>query len=142
MAHARIDMARRLLSAKDVAGARRECTAVLAGAAATQDATAAHLILAECARRDGNGAKALTHAQKAVDSAPADAVARYALAELLEASGHKTAALEQVRQAVALDQRFVQAWNYLGILAGESGDNVGAATAFAETVRLDPQRAT
>src|SRR5260221_10239971 len=109
---ASIDRARQLLAAQDLAGARRECAAILASGAVAGDAAAAHLILAECARRAGDGEAALIHARSAVDSAPADPVARYALAEMLEAAGDKYNAIASLREAVRLDPRFVQAWNY------------------------------
>ncbi|MEO8302862.1 MAG: tetratricopeptide repeat protein [Betaproteobacteria bacterium] len=88
------------------------------------------------------GAAALTLARSAVEHAPGDPSARYALAEQLEAAGERAAALVHLRQAVAIDARFGAAWNYLGILLGESGDDAGAAAAFKSTVQLDPQRAT
>ena len=140
MKAASLDRARQCLGAQDVAGARRAATELLRSRDA-QAIAGAHLVLAECARRAGDGATALMHARSAVDHAPGDASARYALAELLEAAGEKAEAIGALRQATAADPRFAAAWNYLGILLGESGDEAGAVAAFSATLRLDPHRA-
>ena len=142
MAHPGIDRARRLLAAGDVGGARREAQAVLRANADRRDRCSAHLLLADCSRRAGDGASALTHARSAVSGAPDDPVAHYALAELLEAAGDKAGAAASLREAVRLNPRFAAAWSYFGILVGEAGDTAGAEQAFATTVQLDPQRAT
>jgi protein O-GlcNAc transferase len=142
MARPSIDRARRLVAAQDLAGARRECAAILnQGVAANDEIAAVHLVLAECSRRAGDATEAVKHTQSAIAAAPGNALARYALAESLEDAGDKPGAIASLRHAVKLDARFVQAWSYLGILLGESGDVAGAERALAETVRLDPERA-
>jgi CRISPR-associated protein Csy1 len=142
MPQASVERARQLLGSDDIAGARRECAAILASAANGNDKAAAHLVLAECSRRGADIAAATRHAQSAVVCAPADPAARYALAELLEKAGDLDGAIASLRRAIELQPAFVQGWNYLGILLGERDDYAGAEEAFAQTVRLDPQRAT
>ncbi len=140
MARASIDRARQLAAAQDLAGARRECMAILGSGVGAHAIADAQLVLAECSRRAGDATGAMQHTHSAIAAAPGDALARYALAELLEGAGDKPSAIASLRHAVQLDSRFVQAWSYLGILLGETGDVAGAERAFTETVRLDPQR--
>ncbi|MGH8714591.1 MAG: tetratricopeptide repeat protein, partial [Casimicrobiaceae bacterium] len=140
-ASARAERARQRLAAGDIAGARREAEAILAGAAGAGEHTAAHLVLATCLDRAGDVAAAVGHARAAVARTPDDPVAHYVHGELQEKAGDKTGAAASVRRALALDPRFVQAQHYLCILLGESGDNDGAVAAFTETVRLDPAHA-
>ena len=142
MAHPGIERARRLLAGGDVGGAKREAQAVLRANADRRDKAGAHLLLADCLRRVGDGASALTHVRSALAGAPDDPVAHYALAELLEASGDKAGAMSSLREAVRLNPNFVAAWGYLGILLGEAGDAAGAEQAFLTTLRLDAQRPT
>jgi len=142
MPQASAERARQLLKRDDIAGARRECAAILASAANGSDQAMAHLILAECSRRGSDIAAATQHAQSAVACAPGDPTARYAVAELLEKAGDIDGAIASLRRAIELQSAFVQGWNYLGILLGGRDDYAGAEEAFAQTVRLDPQRAT
>ena len=137
----RVERARQRLAAGDLAGARREAEAVLAGAGQAEDHVAAHLVLATCFDRAHDIRNAMAHAQAAVARGPEDPVAHYVYGELQEQGGDKAGALASVRRSLALNPRFVQAQHYLGILLGESGDTEGAAAAFAETVRLDPAHA-
>lgn len=142
MAQSRVERAQRRLAAQDIAGARRDCEAILGDSRANaRDRAGAHLVLATCSQRSADQASALSHVRSAIDLNAGDPVAHYALAELLESGGDKAAAMASLRRAIALNANFVQAWNYLGILLGESGDDAGAATAFEHTVRLDPGHA-
>ena len=138
---ARVDRARQRLAAGDLAGARREAEAILAGAAEAADHVAAHLVLATCFDRAHDIKSAAAHARAAVARAPDDPVAHYVHGELQEQDGDKQGALASVRRALAINPKFVQAQHYLGILLGESGDTEGAAAAFEQTVRLDPAHA-
>jgi predicted O-linked N-acetylglucosamine transferase (SPINDLY family) len=137
-----LEEARRRLAANDVAGARRQCEALLAGAEHSAAKAAVHLVLAECCRRSDDDAAAIAHVHEAIAGAPADPVARYALAELLDKAGAKDEAVASLRRAVEIEPRFAQGWNFLGILLGERGDAAGAALAFERTLELDPRRAT
>src|SRR5688572_16056741 len=116
MPRSRVERAQQRLSAQDLAGARRECAAILSDAAAEPGELAgAHLVLAACCRRGADPAAALAHLHGAVAMTPADPLTRYALAELLEDVGDKQGAIANLQRAVALNPAFVQAWNYLGI---------------------------
>jgi protein O-GlcNAc transferase len=137
----RVERARQRLAAGDLAGARREAEAILAGAGEAPDHVAAHLVLATCFDRAHDIKSAAAHARAAVTRAPDDAVAHYVHGELQEQDGDKQGALASVRRALAINPKFVQAQHYLGILLGESGDTEGAAAAFEQTVRLDPAHA-
>ena len=138
---ARVERARQRLAAGDLAGARREAEAILAGAGDAPDHVAAHLVLATCFDRAHDIKNAAAHARAAVARAPEDPVAHYVYGELQEQDGDKQGALASVRRALELNPKFVQAQHYLGILLGESGDTEGAAAAFEQTVRLDPAHA-
>jgi CRISPR-associated protein Csy1 len=138
---ARVERARQRLAAGDLAGARREAEAILAGAGNAPDYVAAHLVLATCFDRAHDIKSATAHARAAVTRAPDDPVAHYVHGELQEQDGDKEGAMASVRRAVALNPNFVQAHHYLGILLGESGDAEGAVAAFEQTVRLDPAHA-
>jgi tetratricopeptide (TPR) repeat protein len=137
----RIEHARQRLAAGDLAGARREAEAILAGAVNPPEQAAAHLVLATCFDRARDIKTAVAHGRAAVGRTPDDPLAHYIHAELQEQDGDKDGALASVRRAIALKPQFVQAHHYHGILLGESGDTEGAAAAFAETVRLDPGHA-
>jgi CRISPR-associated protein Csy1 len=138
---ARVERARQRLAAGDLAGARREAEAILAGPGDAPDHVAAHLVLATCFDRAHDIKSAAAHARAAVTRAPDDPVAHYVHGELQEQDGDKEGALASVRRALALNPRFVQAQHYLGILLGETGDAEGAVAAFEQTVRLDPAHA-
>ncbi|HKW54649.1 MAG TPA: tetratricopeptide repeat protein, partial [Stellaceae bacterium] len=137
-ATARVERAKRLLASGDLAAARRDAEAILAGAVDRREQAAAHLILASCFEHGHDLGAALAQTGAAIELTPDDPIAHYVNGELQEQSGDKAAAIASVRAAVALDPRLVRARHYLGILLGESGDTEGAAAAFAETVRLDP----
>ena len=137
----RADQARRRLAAGDLAGARRDAEAIVAGSTSGAERGAAHLLLAACCEKDGDPAAALVHAGAAVDCAPRDPLAHYAHAELQEKAGNAEGAIASLRHAVALQAGFAQAWRYLGILLGESGDNEGAIATLETALRIDPDHA-
>ena len=136
-----VEAARRSFAAGDLAAARREAEAVLAGAGTGAQRSSAHLVLAGCSEKAGDPAAALAHARAAVDCAPDDALARYACAELQEAAGDAGSAIDSLRSAIALNPRFAQALRYLGVLLGESGDAEGAEAALQEALAIDPNHA-
>ena len=83
----RLVVARQRLAAGDLAGARREAEAIIAGAPSEAGRAPGHLVLAACCEKTGDVAGALVHARAAVACAPRDPVAHYACAELHEAAG-------------------------------------------------------
>ncbi len=136
-----MERARQLFSAGDIAGARRECDALLKGEAADSERATAHMLLAACYRKNKDLDAALRHGRAAVATAPSDPIGYYALAELQEAAGDPDAALASLARALKLNPQLVQAHHYRGILLGEAGDTSGAVAAFEETLRLDPGHA-
>jgi hypothetical protein len=77
----RIDHARQLLLAGDIAAARRVCEACLPAPVDAKELAGAHLILAACCRGESDPVAMLAHAASAVAATPGDALAHYALAE-------------------------------------------------------------
>ncbi len=137
----RVAQARRQLAAGDLVGARAEAQAVIAGSADDAERGMAHLVLAACCQKGGDGATALTHAARAVGYAPRDPLVHYAHAELQEAAANVPGALASLRRALAFEPGFAKAQRYLGILLGESGDSEGAAAAFEAALRIEPEHA-
>ena len=133
----RAAQAQRRLAAGDLAGARGEADAIIAGAAGAGERGIAYLVLAACCQKSGEGAAALTHAQSAVGCAPRDPFAHYALAELQEAADDAQGAIASLRRATELEPRFAQAQRRLGILLGEHGEGESAIAAFEAAVRTD-----
>jgi CRISPR-associated protein Csy1 len=139
---ARADRARQRLAAGDLAAARQEAEAIVAGSAADAERGAAHLVLAVCCERDGDAAAALEHARAAVVCAPRDPRAHFTLAGLQETAEDKDGAIASLRRALELEPRFAPAQRYLGILLSDSGDLSGAVAAFEQALRLDPNHAS
>ena len=133
--------ARERLAAGDLAAARAEAEAVIAGASGGGERGMAHLVLSACCQKSGDAAAALAHARSAVDLAPLDPLAHYALAELQEKAGDVEAAIASLRRAVEVQPGFAPAQRHLGILLGERGDNEGALAAFEAAVAIDPNHA-
>ena len=136
-----IEYARQALQAGDIEGARRACADLLNRASAGSERAAVQLVLSACHRKQGDLAAALSAVRDALEEAPRDALAHYALAEIQEAQSDRVSALASARRAVEIDPRFVPGWQYLGILLGESGEALSAAAAFEKAVALDPAHA-
>ena len=135
-----LERARSRLAAGDLAGARRECSTIIARGDPKR-AAAAHLLLAACASRAGEPDGARMHVEAALRLDPRDALAHYAAAELAERAGDADAAVASLERAVALQPSLADAHQRLGILYGERGDPRRAADAFARVVALDPRNA-
>jgi len=133
-------LARSLLAAGDVAGARAEGERVARAGNAAQCASA-HLLLSACAKRAGDAASAKRHVESALALDADNAVAHYAWAELAERAGDASTAVASLERAVTLAPAFVAAHQLLGILYGERGDTQRAADAFSRVVALDPRNA-
>jgi CRISPR-associated protein Csy1 len=135
-----LERARARLAAGDIAGARREALEV-AQRGDTQQAAAAHLLLAACATRSGDAVEARAQVTAALQRDPSDALALYALAELDEQAGRPADAIAALERAIASSPHFLAAQQRLGILYGEAGDAQHAADAFARVVAIDPKHA-
>ncbi len=137
----RLAQAQRQLAAGDLAAARAEAEAIVAGATGEGEREQAHLVLAACHRKSGDVAAALAHARRALACAPRDPLAHYAHAEAQEAAADMDGARSSLRRAIELAPSFAPAQRYLGILLGESGDAGGAVTAFEAALRIDANHA-
>ena len=137
----RVAQAQRRLAEGDLAAAREEAEAIVAGATAETERGAAHLVLAACLRKSGDAAAGLAHANRAVACTPGNALAHYALAEAQESAADLEGARSSLRRAIELQPSFAPAQRYLGILLGESGDAKGAFAAFDAALRIDPNHA-
>lgn len=135
-----LERARASLAAGDVAGARRECSAIVERGE-PRAAAAAHLLLSACARRSGDAQAARAHVESALRLHPGDALAHYALAELDEHAGRTADAIAGLERTIALQPAFANAHQRLGILYGERGEAERAAAAFARVVEIEPGNA-
>jgi CRISPR-associated protein Csy1 len=137
----RIDHARQLLRAGDIAAARRACEACLTAPADAKELAGAHLILAACCRLESDPATMLVHAASAVDATPRDALAHYALAECVDETGDKLRAIEELRRAIECDPEMVQAHRHLGALLLDAGNAGLAIDSLQRAVALDATHA-
>ncbi|MDQ6916712.1 MAG: tetratricopeptide repeat protein [Pseudomonadota bacterium] len=137
----RIERARGLLLAGDIAGARLMCETCLLAPSDASELAGAHLILAACSRRQGDQAAMLAHATSAVTATPDDALAHYALAECADEAGDKARAIAELRRAIERDANMVQAQRYLGALLLDAGNVDLAVVALQRAVALDETHA-
>jgi CRISPR-associated protein Csy1 len=137
----RIDHARQLLLAGDIAAARRACEACLTAPVDPREMAGAHLILAACCRRESDPVAMLAHAASAVAATPRDALAHYALAECLDETGDKLRAIEELGRAIECDPEMVQAHRYLGALLLDAGNAGLAIDSLERAVTLDATHA-
>jgi tetratricopeptide (TPR) repeat protein len=114
--------------ASDPAGAQREAEAILAVSPGDPRAL---LVLASARRRQGDAAAALTILGPLAKAWPRAAHTRYELGRTFAAQGQTEQAINEFRQAVALNAGLAEAWRALGQLLFEQGDNLGAEAAFA-----------
>jgi Flp pilus assembly protein TadD len=77
---------------------------------------------------------------RAVEREPANGEALLYLAGALAASGHPADALPFFERALAAGPRSSMALNGLALARLSLGDRPGAAAAFRESLRLDPQQ--
>jgi CRISPR-associated protein Csy1 len=139
--NSRIDHARQLLLAGDIAAARRACEACLAAPVDARELAGAHLILAACCRRESDPVAMLAHATSAVAATPRDALVHYALAECLDETGDKLRAIEELGRAIECDPEMVQAHRYLGALLLDAGNTGLAIDSLERAVALDATHA-
>src|SRR5450755_965352 len=135
----RIELARQMLLAGDIAGARLACDPCVKSPLDAKELAGAHLILAACCRRQSDLTAMLAHAASAVAATPHDALAHYALAECLDESGDKPRAIAELRRALECDPDMVQAHRYLGALLLDAGSPDLAAESLQRAVTLDEQ---
>jgi predicted O-linked N-acetylglucosamine transferase (SPINDLY family) len=137
----RIERARQLLLAGDVAGARRACEACLIAPVDAKELAAAHLILAACCRSESDKPGMLAHADSAVAATPRDALAHYALAECVSETGDKPRAIAELRRAIECDPDMAPAHRYLGALLLDAGHTDLAIDSLQRAVALDARHA-
>lgn len=135
-----VERARARLAAGDIAGARRDCIALVRDGD-PRIAAAAHLVLSACAKRAGDEQNARVHVGEALRHDPDNALANFAQAEIAERDGDIAAALDSLDHAVRVQPDFVAAHQRRGILHGERGDAIRAADAFTQVVTFDPTNA-
>jgi tetratricopeptide (TPR) repeat protein len=90
--------------------------------------------------RQGRAAVAVGLFQKAVEREPKNGEALLYLAGALAAGGRAAEALPYFERALAAGQRSSMTLNGLALARLEVGDRAGAAAAFKESLRLDPQQ--
>jgi arylsulfatase A-like enzyme/tetratricopeptide (TPR) repeat protein len=90
--------------------------------------------------RTGQAQEAIGLFRQAVESDPKNAEALLYLAGALASNGRPAEAVPYFERALAAGPRTTMALNGLGLTRMELGDRAGAATAFRESLRLDPQQ--
>jgi Flp pilus assembly protein TadD len=90
--------------------------------------------------RAGRGGEALALFQQAVTLDPRNAEARLDLAAALGKSGRSADAIPHFEKAIEIGGRSTAALNGLGVARLESGDPQGAASAFRDSLALDPKQ--
>jgi tetratricopeptide (TPR) repeat protein len=90
--------------------------------------------------RAGERAEAIALFEKAVAREPNGGEGLLYLAGALASTGRPAEALPLFERALAAGQRSTMALNGLGLTRLAVGDRRGAATAFAESLRLDPEQ--
>jgi choline-sulfatase len=90
--------------------------------------------------RTGQIQEAVALFRRAVESDPKNAEALLYLAGALASNGRGAEAVPYFERALAAGPRTTMALNGLGLTRMELGDRAGAATAFRESLRLDPQQ--
>jgi cytochrome c-type biogenesis protein CcmH/NrfG len=90
--------------------------------------------------RAGQPDAAIALLRRAVDQDPKNAEALLYLAGALAASGRPAEAVPFFERALAVGPRSAMALNGLALTRLELGDRRGAAAAFRESLRLDPDQ--
>jgi Flp pilus assembly protein TadD len=90
--------------------------------------------------RAGQRGEAIALFQKAVEKEPRNGEALLYLAGALAATGRSAEALPLFERALAAGQRSSMALNGLGLTRLALGDPRGAAQAFRDSLRLDPNQ--
>src|ERR1700754_4811609 len=134
---ARIELGNLLLTGKALDKATEQANAVLTLNSNNADAYA---LLSAIAARKGDHATALTQIQKALSIDPNRATFHTTLG-MLQASDPATAgqAEEQLRKAVALDDKNVASHIVLGAMLQKKGDLAGALSQLNAAVAADPK---
>jgi cytochrome c-type biogenesis protein CcmH/NrfG len=90
--------------------------------------------------RSGQADQAIALFRKAVEREPANGEALLYLAGALASSGRPAEALPFFERALAAGPKSTMALNGLGLTRLAVGDRRGAASAFGESLRLDPDQ--
>ena len=90
--------------------------------------------------RAGRAEDAIALLRKAVEREPRNAEALLYLAGALASGGHSAEAIPYFERALAAGPRSPMALNGLGLTRLALGDSAAAATAFRESLRLDPDQ--
>ena len=100
----------------------------------------AHARLAALYRQYKMWDKAVAEAQAAVDGNPDDASLLLDLAAIDSAAGHLTGAAAALKQAVAVDPRYPEAYYQLGLVSQALSQPAAARDAFAHYIAIAPSR--
>jgi Tfp pilus assembly protein PilF len=89
----------------------------------------------------GDAGRAMRAFETVVALAPADALVRWRMGELLLNAGRPDEARAQFVKATTLDPSVADYWNSLGMVLGGAGHNDDAADAFRKAIERDPKSA-
>jgi len=90
--------------------------------------------------RAGRGEEAIALFRRAIEREPKNGEALLYLAGALASGGRPAEALPFFERAIAAGQRSAMALNGLALTRLDLGDRAGAAEAFRESLRLDPEQ--
>jgi len=136
-----VEAARALYATGDIEAARAAAQALLDSRPGGSVAAGAHVILVECARRRGDRNAALAHARAAVEAAPGDPRALYALGVCLDEQGDADGAVDALRRSIAIDDGSAQSHRTLGVILLERGAVAEATASLERATMLDPANA-
>jgi tetratricopeptide (TPR) repeat protein len=137
-AQAHLQLAKVLQAKNDAEGARKEFEA--AASIGSTDPVVLRQLAAELSK-SGNHAQAIEILQKAVQSAPADAQLRLALASELVAARRYAEAEQQYQAAIKADPKLVEAYNGFALAASKNSQHELALRVLDARAKIAPENA-
>ena len=101
--------------------------------------TSLYLALGYAYSADSRDADALKYYRMALDMSPDSALVRFHLGAYYDRMKERPLAVSEFREAIRLDSKFSDAYNYLGYMYAEEGTNLDEAAALIKkAIKLEP----